>query len=108
MTTTVRIDRKGQVTLPSAMRTAVGISNGDFVEASVSRGKIVLTPKPPAEAEAGDEYTPEQKRWLDAELAKGLADVQAGRLHGPFTAAEAAKFLRREFKMRAKGKKPAE
>ena len=31
-----------------------------------------------------DEYTPEQRRIVDAQLAEGLADVDAGRVHGPF------------------------
>jgi hypothetical protein len=32
-----------------------------------------------------DEYTPEQRRIVDAELADGLADVKAGRVQGPFS-----------------------
>jgi len=42
---------------------------------------ISLRPKLPA---ADDEYTPEQRRIVDAQLAEGLADVKAGRAHGPF------------------------
>jgi predicted transcriptional regulator len=32
-----------------------------------------------------DEYTPEQRRRVDAALAEGLADIEAGRVHGPFS-----------------------
>jgi bifunctional DNA-binding transcriptional regulator/antitoxin component of YhaV-PrlF toxin-antitoxin module len=33
------------MTLPSRLRNAIGVAEGDLVEASVQRGKIVLTPK---------------------------------------------------------------
>ena len=87
MTTLVRIHRKGQMTLPSRLRSAIGIDEGDLVEASVQRGKIVLTPKTvinrskfPA---ADDEYTPAQRRVVNAAVAAGLADFKAGRFRGP-------------------------
>lgn len=89
MTTLVRIHRKGQMTLPSRLRSAVGVAEGDLVEASVQRGRIVLTPKPVTER-------------VDRELAKGLEDVKKGRVHGPFTAREAARFLKTELKARNK------
>jgi hypothetical protein len=34
------------------------------------------------------EYTPEQRKIIDAELAKGLEDVRMGRVYGPFDTAE--------------------
>ena len=46
MPTLVKIHRKGQMTLPSRLRSAIGVSEGDVVEATVKQGKIVLTPKP--------------------------------------------------------------
>ena len=81
MTALVKIQRKGQITLPTRMRSALRVVEGDLVEASVQRGRIVWTPKvvidPSQFPTADDEYTP-------ARLAKGLADVKAGRVHGPF------------------------
>jgi len=88
MTALVKIQLKGQVTLPTRMRSALGVAEGDLVEASVQRGRIVLTPKVVLDRSqfptADDEYTPAQRRAINARLAKGLADVKAGRLHGPF------------------------
>ena len=88
MPTLVKIQRKGQMTLPSRLRAAIGVSEGDRLEASVHRGKIVLTPtyiidrsKFPA---ADDEYTPAQRRIIDARLAGSDEDIKAGRIHGPF------------------------
>ena len=45
MSTLVKIHRKGQMTLPTRLRTLAGIAEGDLVEAAFSRGKIVITPK---------------------------------------------------------------
>ena len=33
---------------------------------------------------ADDEYTPAQRRVIDREIEKGLADIKAGRVYGPF------------------------
>jgi len=40
----------------------------------------------PREAPTADsDYTPEQRRVVDPQLAEGLADIMAGRVHGPFS-----------------------
>jgi len=46
---------------------------------------ITIVPKL---ASADDEYTPEQRRAVDAQLAEGLADIKAGRTYGPFDSAD--------------------
>jgi hypothetical protein len=51
----------------------------------VSGGVIAILPKLPA---TDDEYTSEQRRMIDARLAEGLADIQAGRTFGPFDNAD--------------------
>ena len=92
MTTLVRIHRKGQMTLPSRLRTAVGLAEGDLIEASVQRGKIVLTPKLVNDCakfpRVDDEYTPAQRRIIDARLAKADEDIRRDRVYGPFNTAE--------------------
>lgn len=112
MGTLVRVQQKGQVTIPTLLRSRAGILEGDLVEASFERGKIVLTPqlvidrsKLSAAAGANHEYTPAQRKLLEQELALGLADLKKGRVHGPFKAREAAQFLRTELRIRAKAKK---
>ena len=114
MTTLVKIHRKGQVTLPSRLRSAIGVAEGDLVEASVHRGKIVLTPKlvPKLAIDrskfptADDEYTPEQRRVIDARLAEGLADIKAGRTFGPFkTADEMIASMKHQLRKRAAAKR---
>lgn len=92
ITTLVKIQRKGQVTLPIRFRAAVGLSKGDFVEVSMRNGKIVMQPQVVIDhskfPNADDEYTPEQRRVIDARLAKAEEAIKAGRVYGPFNTAE--------------------
>jgi AbrB family looped-hinge helix DNA binding protein len=107
----VKIQRKGQVTLPTRLRSALGIAEGDVVEATVQHGKIVLTPKTVIDRTdfptADDDYTPAQRRVIDARLAESREDVERRRTVGPFdTAAGAIASMKRELKKRAAAKTP--
>ncbi|MGD0126241.1 MAG: AbrB/MazE/SpoVT family DNA-binding domain-containing protein [Terriglobia bacterium] len=88
MATLVKIQRKGQVTIPTRLRAQLGLTDGDVVEASAHRGRIVLTPKPHIDRE----YSSDRRQVIDARLAKAEADVKAGRVskaysdHREFTA----------------------
>ena len=44
--TIVKVQKKGLVTLPTRLRSQAGITDGDLIEATFQRGKIILTPKP--------------------------------------------------------------
>jgi len=93
MPTIVRVQHKGQVTIPTRLRTQAGIAEGDLIEASLKNGKIILTPKQVIDRSkfpsADDEYTPAQRRIIDARLTKSTEDIKKGRLHGPFETHEA-------------------
>ncbi len=108
MGATTRIQHKGQVTIPTRVREQAGLSKGDLVEFSFQRGKIVITPKVVIDRSgfpnADDEYTPEQRRIIDARLDKADEDIKAGRVHGPFTAKEASAHIERLAKERAAAK----
>ena len=88
MSTTTRIQHKGQVTIPTRVREQAGLGKGDLVEFSYQRGKIVITPKVVIDRSkfpsADDEYTPAQRRIIDARLAKSDEDIRRGRVYGPF------------------------
>ena len=100
MTITVN-ERTRQIFSPSVRRQA-GIKTGDKLEVKVSGGVITLLPKLPS---ADDEYTPGQRRAIDALIVNGLDDVKHGRVHGPFeTHKEMIGFLHNEVK-KAKAKK---
>jgi AbrB family looped-hinge helix DNA binding protein len=101
MSSIVKMQRKGQVTIPTRLRVQVGLVDGDLVEAKAERGKIVLTPKLIVDRE----YTPAQRRVIDARLAVSLEQAKRGETHGPFeTHEEMITFLHREAK-RARPKK---
>jgi bifunctional DNA-binding transcriptional regulator/antitoxin component of YhaV-PrlF toxin-antitoxin module len=88
---TVTVKSKVPLVVPMAVRRKAGLKSGQEIEFKVSGGVINIVPKlPPAD----DEYTPEQRRVIDARLAEGLADIKAGRTFGPFeTHEEMIEFL---------------
>ncbi|MGD0619483.1 MAG: AbrB/MazE/SpoVT family DNA-binding domain-containing protein [Bryobacteraceae bacterium] len=108
MNTTARIQHKGQVTIPTSVRRQAGLSKGDLVNFAFQRGKIIITPKLVIDRSrfpnADDEYTPEQRRIIDARLAEGLADIKAGRVYGPFETHEAMMRSLRSQVKKGKGK----
>jgi len=74
--------RKGQVTIPTRIRTRLGIADGDVLDMKVRSNCVVLTRKRAEDAD--DDLTPEQRKVIDARLAEGLEDVRMGRVYGPF------------------------
>ena len=111
MNATAKIQNKGQVTIPTRLRNQVGLSKGDLVEFSFQRGKIVITPKLVIDRSqfpnADDDYTPAQRKIIDARLAEGLADIKAGRTFGPFNSAdEMIADMKARLKKRATTKQP--
>jgi AbrB family looped-hinge helix DNA binding protein len=111
-TTLVKIQHKGQVTIPSRLRQQAGIAEGDLVEASFQRGQIVLTPKVVVDRtafpNADDEYTPAQRRSINARLARADNEIKSGGTFGPFdNADDMIASIERELKKRAAARKKA-
>jgi AbrB family looped-hinge helix DNA binding protein len=111
-TTLVKVQHKGQVTIPSRLRQQAGIAEGDIVEATFQRGHIVLTPKVvidrSAFPNADAEYSPAQRRSVNARLAKADKEIRSGRTFGPFeNADEMIASIERELKKRAAAKRKA-
>jgi AbrB family looped-hinge helix DNA binding protein len=109
----IKVQHKGTVTIPTRLRTQAGIAEGDMMEATFHKGKIILVPKVVIDQssfpKADEDYTPAQRKLIDARLAKAEVDRKEGRTHGPFsTAAQAVKFLNKEIKARkgARRRKP--
>lgn len=97
MTTTLK--EKSQLVVPPSIQRRAGIKAGDRLEFKVSGGVITISPKPSA---ADDEYTPAQRRVIDAELDA----AEKGPFHGPFsTADEAIAHMKGQLKKRASTKK---
>jgi bifunctional DNA-binding transcriptional regulator/antitoxin component of YhaV-PrlF toxin-antitoxin module len=100
---TVTARRKTGLVVPPSVQRKAGIKAGDRLEFNASRGLITITAK---SNHAEDEYTSEQRRMVDREIARGLEDIKRGRVHGPFSASEATKFIKAELKTRTKKRKP--
>ena len=97
MTVTVK-NNSASLVVPSSVRRRAGIKAGDRLEFKVSGGIISIIPKLPS---AHDEYTPAQRRMIDAQLD----EAAKGPTYGPFTAAQATQFLKAELKARSKKSK---
>ena len=70
----VKVQQKGQVTLPPKIRQGVGLGAGDYVRIEREGNRIVLTPQTIAP----------RHPQADAAIVEGLADIRAGRTV-PFT-----------------------
>ncbi|MGA2147153.1 MAG: hypothetical protein ABSH49_19565 [Bryobacteraceae bacterium] len=79
---TVTLKDKEPLVVPSTVCRRAGLKSGQRLEFKVSRGVITILPKLP---DANEEYSPRQRRVINAQLAHGLADVAAGRVRGPFS-----------------------
>lgn len=98
---TVDVKNKPPVVVPPAALRRAGFKRGQPLEFRAAGGVITIVPK---RSSSGDEYTPEQRRIIDARLAEGLADIKAGRIHGPFDTADE---MIADMKARLKKRAPA-
>jgi len=71
------ISTKSELVVPRSVRRRAGLKSGQKVEFKVSGGVINIVPKLPV---ADDEYTPAQRRVIDARLRK----ARKGPYYGPF------------------------
>jgi bifunctional DNA-binding transcriptional regulator/antitoxin component of YhaV-PrlF toxin-antitoxin module len=95
---TVTVKSAAGLVVPPSIRRRAGIKVGDQIQFKVSGGIINIVPALPL----ANEYTPAQRRAIDAELA----EAAKGPYYGPFeTADEAIQFLRKEYR-KSKAAKP--
>jgi AbrB family looped-hinge helix DNA binding protein len=110
----VKMQKKGQLTLPSQIRSRLGLTEGDFVDVKIQSAHIVVTPQVVIDRSkfpnVADEYTPEQRRIIDARLDEADNDPTRGQLYGPFDTHKKfiASLHQESKKLRTKkGKRPA-
>jgi predicted DNA-binding antitoxin AbrB/MazE fold protein len=68
------------------VRVAISSISDDSLASLVDRGFLEQARQ--EVAAAGGDYTPAQRRIIDARLAKADEDLRAGRVYGPFDTAE--------------------
>jgi len=76
MTTLVKMTRSGQITIPAAIRQALNIQEGDFIEVSMVDDKVVLTLKQVVDKSQAYFWTED---WQAAER-EADEDIRAGRV----------------------------
>ena len=76
LTTLTKVTRHGQITLPAAVRRAVNVEEGDYIEVRVEGDVIILTPKKLIDKSQAYFWTAE---WQAAER-EASADIAAGRV----------------------------
>jgi len=74
---TITVKNKTPLTVPDPVRRRAGFKPGDQVEFKASGGVVTILPKLPS---ADEEYTPAQRRIIDAQLDK----AEKGPFYGPF------------------------
>ncbi|MBI3207894.1 MAG: hypothetical protein HYZ37_03215 [Candidatus Solibacter usitatus] len=96
---TIIVDEKNCSIFPVSVRRRAGIKTGSELEVKVNGGIVSFIPKLPA---ADDEYTPEQRRAIKAEIAA----ARLGPYHGPFRSGEElAAYLKTYKRRRSKAAK---
>jgi bifunctional DNA-binding transcriptional regulator/antitoxin component of YhaV-PrlF toxin-antitoxin module len=91
---TVVVKDKKQLVVPPSVSRRAGIEAGDTLGFKVSGRIVNIIPKLPS---ADDEYSPAQRRVIDAQLK----EAAKGPHYGPFQTADSAiKFLRQEIRKR--------
>jgi bifunctional DNA-binding transcriptional regulator/antitoxin component of YhaV-PrlF toxin-antitoxin module len=91
---TVTVKNKTPLTVPEPVRRRAGFKPGDQVEFKASGGVVTILPKLPS---ADNEYTPAQRRVIDARLD----EAEKGPFYGPFdTVDEMIAHLKGEVKRR--------
>ena len=76
MATLVKVSRSGQITIPAAIRQALNLQEGDYVEVSLADDRILLTPKQVVDRSQAYFWTAE---WQAAER-EADEDIRAGRV----------------------------
>lgn len=97
---TVIVKSKTGLIVPPSVQRRAGIKSGDRLEFRVRGGVITIAPRLPG---ADDEYTPKQRRTIDAQLD----EAEKGPFRGPFgTAEETIADMKSQLRKRAALKKP--
>ena len=97
---TVTVKNKTPLTVPDPVRRRAGFKPGDQVEFKASGGVVTIFAKLPS---ADEEYTPSQRRIVDAQLDK----AEKGPFYGPFnTVDDMVAHLKTEIKKRGAMNKP--
>jgi len=78
---TITVKKSADLVIPPSVRRRAGFKSGEELEVKVCGGIVSLMSKRPP---ADDDYTPAQRRVIEARLLESEGDLKKGRVHGPF------------------------
>jgi len=82
---TITLKKQVPLVVPLSVQRKARLKAGDRVEFKATAGMITIVSKLPAAAPTTDEeYTAQQRRFIDAQLAEGLEDIRKGRVSRRF------------------------
>lgn len=84
-----KLGQRRQVVIPKEICEELGLEEGDFVEVTSAKGKVIITPKKVVDAD--EVLTPAQRAAIDKRLAEAEEDIKAGRVSGPFDSVDQLK-----------------
>ena len=85
----IKVIRNGQITLPKEFRDALGVKEGDILEAEIKENQMVLKPKILIDKIPESEF--ELSKQGKAKVREALEDYKKGRMDGPFRSAKEMK-----------------
>jgi AbrB family looped-hinge helix DNA binding protein len=77
-----KLGQRRQVVIPTEICDELGLREGDFVEVTSTKGKVIIKPRKLVDAD--DVLTPAQRAVIDTRLAEAEEDIKASRVSGPF------------------------
>jgi AbrB family looped-hinge helix DNA binding protein len=77
-----KLGQRRQVVIPKDICDELGLQEGDFVEVTSTKGKVIITPKKIVDAD--EVLTAAERAVIDTRLAEAEEDIKAGRVSGPF------------------------
>jgi AbrB family looped-hinge helix DNA binding protein len=84
-----KLGQRRQVVIPKEICDELGLQEGDFVEVTSTKGKVIIKPKKVVDAD--EVLTPAQRAAIDKRLAEAEEDIKAGRVSGPFATVDQLK-----------------
>lgn len=84
-----KLGQRRQVVIPKEICDELGLHEGDFVEVTSTKGKVIIKPKKVVDAD--EVLTPAQRAVIDKRLAAAEEDIKAGRVSAPFATVDQLK-----------------
>src|SRR6266404_5131312 len=83
---TITVKKSADLVIPQSVRRRAGFKSGEELEVKVCGGIVSIMSKRPS---ADEDYTPAQRRVIEARLQESEEDLEKGRVHGPFATHQA-------------------